>query len=131
MHSLTRCDVRSLWDLWWFGDLSANVTPYRKFHSFDLSSKEARALMSKASKVMGTLEEIAKLNNPAVNLPQLPMIENRAVFAVIFNTLCQSFAPTLTIDEIDRRHYGTKSYVTFYDLISKSKKRNLEQMEEN
>lgn len=122
--------MRSLWDLWWFGDLSTNVTPYRKFRSFDLATKEARALMSKATKVMDTLEELAKVDNPAINLGQLSIIDSRAVFASTFHTVCQSFAPDLTLEQLDRRHYGTKSYVTFYDLIS-SKKRNLAQLEAN
>ena len=123
--------MRSLWDLWWFGDLSANVTPYRKFRSFDLATKEARALMSKATRVMDTLEELAKVDNSVINLGQLSMIDSRAVFASTFHTVCQSFVPDLTLEQLDRRHYGTKSYVTFYDLIPSKKKRNLAQLEAN
>ena len=126
-----RCNVRSLWDLWWFGDLSGNVTPYRKFRSFDLATKEARSLMSKATRVMETLEKLAKVDNPSINLMQLSMIESRNVFATTFLTVCNSFhtAPVLMLEELDKRHYGTKSYVTFYDLIGNLRKRNLEQMQ--
>ena len=129
--SSTRCNVRSLWDLWWFGDLSGNVTPYRKFRSFDLATKEARALMSKATRVMETLEKLAKVDNASINLGQLSMIESRDVFATTFLAVCHSFhtAPVLPLEELDKRHYGTKSYLTFYDLIGNLRKRNLEQMQ--
>ena len=58
---------------------------------WNLATKEARALMSKATRVMETLEKLAKVDNPSINLTQLSMIESRDVFAKTFLTVCNSF----------------------------------------
>ena len=111
--------------------MSSNIGPYRLIHSFDLTTADYRTLLSKALKIMTTLEDLAKSNNAGIILRQLNIIDSRRIFGTTFDILCRSFHPALTDEEIERRHYGESSYVTFYDLIRKLKKRNHQQLQEN
>ena len=96
-----RCNVRTLWDLWWFGDTSLNIAPYRMIRSFDLTKPEYRVFLSKAAKVIKSLEALAVENS---NINRLSIIDSRALFSTTFNALCLSFHPTFTLEQLDRRH---------------------------
>lgn len=122
-----RCNVRSIWDLWWFGNTSENIAPYRMLHVWDLGTPADSSLLSRGSKVLQKLEQLAKEANPALQLRSLNITESRAVFSSAFDALCLPLRSDLTAEQVDRRHYGESSYLTFYDLINKTKKRNLAQ----
>ena len=86
--------------------------------TFDLA-QQYRSFYSKAAKVMESLQALA---DDGTKFNRLSIIESRAIFSKTFHALCSSFHPTLTLVELDRKHYGDTKYVTFYDLISKKRK---------
>ena len=118
-----RCNVRTLWDLWYFGQEASNVAPYRQLHAWDLDTKADRAMLSKAVKVMEKLSSIAVERSPTIILRDLSINDSRQIFAISFNTLCMTLTGGALAQDIDRRHFGDSSYVTFYDMILKHKKR--------
>lgn len=123
--------MRTLWDLWWHGDKTLNIAPYRMLHTFDLTKKENRSHLSKAGRVMAVMEKIVKDDDGTVVLKKLGIVESRLKFASAFDSLCASFSPLSPIEEIDRRRYGDSSYITFYDIIVRLKKRTLAEVNEN
>ena len=123
-----RCNVRTLWDLWWHGDQTRNIAPYRMLHTFDLTKPEYRSHLSKAGRVMAAMEESVKNEDATVVLKKLGVAESRLKFASDFDFLCASFSPQSPIEEMDRRRYGDSSYITFYELVVRLKKRTLAQV---
>lgn len=119
--------MRSLWDLWWFGNTSENMAPYRMLHVWDLSTRSDSSLSSRGAKVIEKLEQIAKESDTSIQLRNLNVSDSRVVFATAFDALCLSLSTNAAIEQIDRRHYGESSYLTIYDLINKLKKRTLSQ----
>lgn len=120
-----RCSVRAMWDLWYFGWEDKNMAPYRLLHVWDLDAKGDKGNLSKAAKVMEKLSMIAVENTPGVNLKSMNITDSRKMFASSFDTLCSTLSRGASIQDIDRKHYGDSSYITFYDLILKNKKRSL------
>lgn len=116
-----------MWDLWFFGLQSDKTGPYRLLHVWDLDTKNDRQAFSKAAKVMEKMSIIAVEKTPGLVLKEMNFSDNRAVFALAFDTLCSSLARGAQIQDIDRKHYGDSSYITFYDMILKDKKRSLAQ----
>ena len=99
-------------------------------HSFDLR-KADHAQLSKAARVISTLEKLLPVENPPVILRKLGITDSRVKFAAAFDALCLSLTPAATVEEIDKKRYGESSYVTFYDLIVKQNKRTLSQLQGN
>lgn len=122
-----RCNVRSLWDLWLFGNTVENIAPYRMLHVWDLGTKTDSSLLSKAAKVIQKLEQIATERDPTIQLRQLTTATSRAVFAAAFDALSILISTRESIEDIDRRHYGESSYLTIYDLINKLKNKTQSQ----
>lgn len=127
---LLRCNVQTLRDLWWHGDQTRNIAPYRKLHTFDLTKADSRSHLSKAGRVMAAMEKIVTDEDATVILRKLGITESRLKFASAFDSLCASFSPLSPIEDIDRRRYGDSSYITFYDLIVRLKKRTLPEVNE-
>jgi hypothetical protein len=99
-------------------------------HSFDLK-KADHGQLSKAATVIATLEKLLPVESPPVVLRKLGITDSRMKFATAFNALCLSLTPAATVEESDKKRHGDASYVTFYDLIAKQKKRTLSQLQEN
>ena len=122
--------MRTLWDLWYFGQEASNVAPYRLLHVWDLDTKADRAMLSKAAKVMERLSFIAVERTATLILRDLNINNSRVEFAIAFNTLCLTLTGGALAQDIDRRHFGDSSYVTFYDMILRHKKRTHSQANE-
>jgi hypothetical protein len=110
--------------------VTLNIAPYRMLHTFDLK-KTDHAQLSKAARVIATLESLLPVENPPVMLRKLGIADSRIKFAAAFDALCLSLTPAASVAEVDKKRYGETSYVTFYDLIVKQKKRTLAQHQEN
>jgi hypothetical protein len=108
--------------LWWEDQ---RMAPYRLLHVWDLDNKGDRVYLSKATKVMETLSVIAMENAPGVSLKKMSIGESRKIFANSFDKLCLILSRGASMQDIDRKHYGEASYMTFYDMILKNKKRTL------
>ena len=97
---------------------------------WDLDTKGDRALLSKAAKVMEKLALIAIARTSSLVLRELSVNDSRKEFATSFNTLCQTLCRVTVLQDIDRRNFGDSSYITFYDMILKDKKRSLAEANE-
>ena len=122
--------MRTLWDLWYFGHEADSIQPYRLLHVWDLDVKGDRALLSKAAKVMEKLSLIAAERTPNLILRDLSVNNSREEFVASFNTLCLTLCRGTQLQDIDRRNYGDSSYITFYDMILKDRKRSLAEANE-
>jgi hypothetical protein len=74
---------------------------------------------------MEKLSVIAMENAPGLSLKNMSISESRKIFANLFDKLCFIFSRGASMQDIDRKHYGEESYITFYDMILKNKKRTL------
>lgn len=101
------------------------MAPYRLLHVWDFDVLGDKAFLSKAAGVMKKLSTIAIEKKPDLTLRDMSISESREVFASSFDTLCMTLTRGADNQDIDRRHYGDSSYVTFYDMISLHKKRTL------
>ena len=116
--------------MWYFGRQADNISPYRQLHVWDLDTKGDRALLSKAAKVMEKLALIAITRTSSLVLRELSVNDSSEEFATSFNTLCQTLCRVTVLQDIDRRNFGDSSYITFYDMILKDKKRSLAEANE-
>ena len=116
-----------MWDLWYHGVTKDCIAPYRMLHNWDLVGKGDAALLSKAKIVMEKLEAIARNRHTASQLRQMNIVESRVAFAAAFNELVISVSGNANVEVVDRKHYGSTSYITMYDLVNKLKKRSLTQ----
>ena len=121
-----RCTVRSLWDLWWFGDVSRNMAPFKTHTSYDYETKRHLSYLSRARSVMKLIESLLKADDSNLNLSALSITQSRAKFATGFDKLCRHLSPDLSEQQIDMRHYGDAMYVSFYErMLRHEKKRKL------
>lgn len=51
--------LRSMWDLWWFGDVSTQIRPYIHIHRSSLKLKKDQTLYDKAKKVTTFMTKVA------------------------------------------------------------------------
>ncbi|RHY23291.1 hypothetical protein DYB25_007252 [Aphanomyces astaci] len=54
-----KANLRTMWDLWHFGDTTVGVCPFRFLPSQDLKEREDKSCLSRASRVMRTMATIA------------------------------------------------------------------------
>ena len=119
----TSCTTRSLWDLWWFGNTSQNMAPYRTHTALDYRPKKYLSYLSRARKVIEKIESLLTAKYENLNLSRMNITDGRAKFAIGFHELCVWLSPELSIVELDSRHYGDAMYLSFYDRILKKRKR--------
>jgi hypothetical protein len=62
--------VRTLWDLYWHGELDKNIPPYRTFHTYDVREAD-RSNFSKGVQVMKALENLVVADNPSIIMRNL------------------------------------------------------------
>lgn len=117
------CTVRSLWDLWWFGNAAKNMAPYRTHSALDYTAKRFLSYLSRARTVMKKIESFLKTKYENLNLSLISITESREKFAIGFDDLCVWISPEMSIAQLDMRHYGDAMYVSFYDRILKQQKK--------
>ena len=100
-----RCTVRVLWDLWWFGDASKEMAPFRSHNSYDYGLKKYVSYLSRARVVITKIESLLKEKEPELDLSKLDITASRTKFAVGFNDLCTYLSPDVTIDVLDRKSF--------------------------
>ena len=112
--------VAEMWNLWWKGFPNRRIGPLRFLKQFDVDVK-VRSFLSRAKKVMdlivskclseqrvSTATEIADLSDP----------ERDALLADMFVMIWKEHYPQDSMEELDRRRLGEKSYLTWYDIIT-------------
>ena len=95
----SKCDVKTMWNLWYFGNSGLKVHPYRKMEPYiahDLD-KHGRVRYSKAKRVMRMIEaEIVKQNLVAGGVEGIGSLSHEAadlVFAHAFGEVAKEFYP--------------------------------------
>jgi hypothetical protein len=116
---LCRCSTKLLWDLWWLGDKGARIAPYRQIKASDLYQRCDHGLLSKAKYVMKALVARCPQGRSYVDVSRLGQPELDALFEVAYVALCGEIYADSTLEVLDDRRVGDRSYVTIYDLAKK------------
>ena len=117
--------AKTLWNLWWSGNPSIHVGPYRKLQPFDLFHKADRNYLSKAKNVMAVLIHLAERLGVATEKELRHLEDNNRdkVFEKAFSRLTEILSPqTSSREDIQRRRFGDLGYLQLYDLIRESSK---------
>lgn len=110
-----RCNLLTLWNLWWIGDKNRKIPPYRFLRSFDVPKQ--KGMLSKAGAVINCILEFAGLTSTQVG--QMSFRRRSEVFEESFQTMCKCiFCPDCSsADEMERLKLGTLSFVTIYEKL--------------
>jgi hypothetical protein len=112
---LYRCNVRTLWDLYWTGKPSEQIAPFRMLSGFDLNVKSDRQLLSKCNFI---IKRLVQKSEKQPNTIMHSTVQQRDGF---FETaMVHQVYPTESNEEIDKRKIGDLSFATFYDLVKKA-----------
>ena len=117
--SFYRCSTKLLWDLWWIGDKAAHIAPYRQIKQFDLCQKSDHVLLSKARFVIKLLVARCPLGRSYGEISRLGHQELDPLFEAAYIALCGEIYAEKTLEELDGRRVGDRSYLTIYDLAKK------------
>ena len=104
-----KCNVRTLWDLWWGGDLSRRISPYRFIKTTDISRQQV-GYMSKSKAVMEIIMKKLPYN---IRIDSLSIKDRDKAFSDGFQVICAVIYPTLSKEELDERRVGDVSCVRF------------------
>ena len=132
---LAICTVSALWDLWYIGKTGIRQAPYRKIVAKKhIHSKNQITYFSKAKKVISSVESAALklgLISTPKKLVEMPYQEFRAIYNQAFLLVAKEFY-NLPMDELaDKMRLGDVSFLTFYDVILKSKKRGIDEVDDS
>jgi hypothetical protein len=111
------CNTRTLWDLWWKGNIAARIGPYRHIKKRDLCVKTDVGYMSKGYFV---IEQILKrCNTSTTRVSDLSTSETDKLFSEGFNNLTTVIFPDVSVERLHDRRVGDFGYIRMYDLCGK------------
>ena len=114
-HIFIRCDTQTLWNLWWGGDKSKRIPPYRSLRSYDVPQNNKSAL-SKAGTIVNVLLEMEGKTKDEVR--KLSLAQRDQIFKRSFSAVCVNILyPDKTLTEIDCTGVGKQSFLTIYDKL--------------
>lgn len=113
--SFYRCTTRNIWDLWWLGNPRERYAPYRQIDQVDLANKKDHSYLSKAKFVIEKLVEVCPGALSTAQLSKKNASELDEVFATVYGLMCELLYPSKTVEMLDRKRIGDRSYVTVYD----------------
>ena len=127
-------NVKLLWDLWWIGQPSDSIAPYKKLRSYDLKLSD-RTNWSKCTYVITTLvEDAIRLGEieSAKDVESMRPSRRDSLFSAVFMNMCKDVFNEDDVEKLDRRRVGELSYSRMYDVIkSKHKRKRQEEEDEN
>ena len=109
-------DVKTISDLWWYGDASKRVRPYHFIRAFDLQRNADVSALSKAKKVLKELEEIERTAPDEKPVSQMTKHEGDQFFSRAFVKLMTALGRSQQVA------VGELSYITVYDLIQRRRR---------
>ncbi len=120
-----KCNVRTMWDLWWVGNPALRIQSYRKLRADDLKVVNEKKHLVKARAIMTVMcgysgEEI-NIHTGETFL-QMSSAVRDAKFALAFQQLCAFVYKDNNSETMDQRRVGEYSYLTFYDLLNQIEK---------
>jgi hypothetical protein len=107
--------VKKLWDLWYYGDQSTGIRPYRLIsRKFDVKKKE-HMRHTRASKVMDRIFTMipVRADGSTVVISEMPLAEADCVFEVAYSCFLDGIYDTT----VDRTRKHELSYATAYQLM--------------
>ena len=108
--------TRTLWDLWFKGNLTEGYAPYRQLKRYDLGSSQDHTPLSKARRVIIALA--ARCPGITYNgICEQSQKQLDALFEPAFLSLCAEVFPTSSVEILDSRRIGDRSYRTVYDYV--------------
>lgn len=114
-----RCTARNLWDLWWLGNPRERYAPYRQIDQADLAEPKDHNFLSKGRYVVDALVKFCP-GAPSTNeLSKKNCRELETLFASAYCTMCSIIYPGTSVEVLDKRRVGDRSYVTVYDHLKK------------
>jgi len=115
-----RCGTQRLWQLWWSGERSNNIPPYRLLNTRDLPQRTHRTYLSKAKAVIRILLEMDPQRRTSNQIALMEVGARDELFDSLILNLFQFFVyynKGYTLDELKTKNVGNRSYVTVYDHI--------------
>ncbi len=118
-----KCNVRTMWDLWWVGNPALQIQPYRKLRADDLKVITEKKGLAKARVVMNVMCGYSGVENNVrigETFLQMTSVDRDSKFAIAFKLLCDE--AYRNSEALDQRRVGEFSYFTFYDLLKQIKR---------
>jgi hypothetical protein len=118
-------NTKDLWEVWFFGNKSLNVKPYKYLLASDMKDIKNKQKLTRAKKVMKTMESTA--NNcpeylpPRVKIGSLSSHQSDELFEHVYSKLLSSLHAVRTEFEEERR-IGQIAFTTIYNNIIKLSK---------
>jgi hypothetical protein len=124
---LPTCNVKTFWDLWWEGDPSRRISPYKNLTKRDFFCKKQPPIYSKGKRVVKELLSLLPGNGASLQISSLSKIERDGLYKSAFSNLCTAYYPQCTSQEdLDARRVGDLTFVTWYDKMTKAKRTRTE-----
>ncbi|KDO23619.1 hypothetical protein SPRG_11066 [Saprolegnia parasitica CBS 223.65] len=118
---LPPCTVHRLWCMWYEGIPASGIGPLRKLRSFDLTKLSDRSKLSKARKVIETVV-LAAGHSHETSVASMAPKARASVFKLGFRRTATKLKRRLVSRfEWGARRVNEMRYITFYDLVLKSK----------
>jgi hypothetical protein len=89
-------DVKTLWELWWYGDTSNGIRPYHHIKGFDLQGSSNLTAFCKAKKVLKRIESLARQNGCVhiSHLTEISKVDDDRAFSVSYVKLLEYLGRT-------------------------------------
>lgn len=121
---LKTMSIKNIWDMWYVGDSSKELPPYRMIDpALDFTSSAQKTLYSKAKRVVHLIEEKGRLHTDAdrsVKLHTLTQTRISEIFSRGLNALIseiESARSDLLSSEVTCRRYGEIAFTTLYNNL--------------
>lgn len=113
----TQINLRTLWDLWWEGNVSCGYAPYRFIKGVDLPNKRDKISLSKARTTVRLLLHYQSFSEVAVS--KLPISDRDELFSKCFYSLAKAKYPTHSEEQLkdlfDNKRIGELTFSSIYD----------------
>ena len=115
--------IMDLWALWYYGDAARNIKPYRLISSDEIEDKNTKTQLTRARKVIQSLDDIAVLKGYISNkqrILSLEYIDSIDIFHKSFETLVRSDTqPPLATTITKNKRPLELSFCSIYDKYVK------------
>lgn len=101
------------------GNRAERIAPYRQIRQDDLYERKDHALLSKARYVIKCLIARCPLQSTYLDVSRKVQQELDAMFEIVYIKLCECIYPDTTLEKLDGRRVGDRSYLTIYDHSKK------------
>lgn len=122
----TRKSLRTLWDLWYFGDMTEGIRPYRLISAkFDLNDKDRKGPHLRARKIMRYLDDLTRgedymLPPGKSSVAELTCFENEELFARVLDV---AIGQLYKGEGKECKNKGALCYGTLYNALCMKKRR--------